>query len=145
MIPDLNICPACLMELPAGYRYDHVRIDRVLGGDRALWLAMRQPERREAVLTGIGRRVYPQRLAELLDISYHHVQGVLPDEHPQSRASFVAAAEEKVVRLWMAGATYSEISAASGLDPRTVTKVRHARGLPDRPRRKRPKKAMAWA
>ena len=38
-----------------------------------------------------------------------------------------------------------KISAASGLDPRTVSKVRHDRGLPDRPRRKRPKNAMAWA
>lgn len=142
---DPNLCPACLAELPEDYPYDHVRIDRALGGDLRLWSRMSRAERCEVVLTGIERRLDPRGLAEVLGLQYSYVQDVLPAEHPQSRESFLAQVEPQVAQMWADGATYVDITLATGLNERSVTRIRRSLNLPDRPRRPLARKRVAWA
>jgi hypothetical protein len=132
---DTDICPACLAELPAGYLFDHVAIDRAAGGDRALFARMQEAERREVVTTTLARGAGLHNLAQTLNWPYTHLQALLPDSHPESRQSQQADAEQLIRQLWEQGLQDTTISARTGLNPSKVGRIRKRLGLGTLPRR----------
>lgn len=127
-VPEL--CPSCLNELPAGYPYDHVAIDRALRGDRTTFAAMSTAERAETVITGLARGIDLGRLAHLLTWPYFVLQALLPDDHPNSHAAERARNEQAVRDLWAQNLPDVTIAARTGLNPSVVGRTRKRLGLP---------------
>lgn len=133
---DVDICPACLTELPAGYPYDHVAIDRAGRGDRNLFTTMPTAERREVVIAALARGVRLTDLARTLNWTYTSLQSLLPDDHPESTRSHAERADRQVRELWEQGLQDVTIAARTGLNPSTVGRVRKRLGLRTLPRRR---------
>lgn len=117
LLIDTDICPACLVELPADYPFDHVAIDRAIAGDRAVFRALPEDEQREAVVTALARGTSLRDLAESLNLLIPHLQALLPDEHPESAASESARTERLIRELWAQGLQDVTIAARTGLNP----------------------------
>lgn len=125
-----ELCPACLTELPDGYAYDHVAIDLALAGRRDLFAAMNEGERREVVLTGLGRRLNLSVIADRLGWPYGRVQELLPDEHPQSAAGRYEAIDQRVKELYEQDLKDMQIALRIGAHVSVVGKVRKRLRLP---------------
>jgi hypothetical protein len=133
VIADLDLCPSCLTELPVGYAFDHVAIDRVLAGAaRDLFAAMTADERREVVLAGLSRGMTLMSLRDLLSWGYQHLQALLPDEHPDSKRSADARLERRIRQLWSQGITDAVIATELGCEPSKIGRFRRRMGLPTR-------------
>lgn len=85
-LTDITLCPVCLTELPPGYDFDHVAIDRALDSDPDLLNAMDPAEQCEVVLTGLARGLTVTGIARRFGWSTGRVRALLPDEHPESTA-----------------------------------------------------------
>lgn len=124
-----DICPMCLVELPDGYPFDHVAIDRALAGDRDLFASMDADARREVVVTGLARGASLLDLVETLSWAYNTLQALLPDEHPESVASATARNERLIRELWEQALPDVTISARTGLNPSKIGRIRKRLGL----------------
>ena len=132
----VDICPACLIELPAGYPFDHVAIDRAAGGDRALFVDMPSDLRREVVITALARGSSLYDLMQILNWPYSSLQSVLPDSHPESTQSQDIRSEQLIRQLWERGLQDVTISARTGLNPSKVGRIRKRLGLETLPRQR---------
>jgi hypothetical protein len=129
----ITVCPACLMQLPDGYPYDHVAIDRVLSGDRILFAAMSRAEKQQVVITGLARRRSLRDLTDQLTWPYAALQTLLPDEHPQSKAAESTRVEAQITELWHRRLSDVEICIRTGLNPGKIGRIRKRLGLPTVP------------
>lgn len=119
---ETQLCPSCLDELPAGYPYDHVLIDRALAGNRAAWFAMNDDERGETVRVGLAHgRTYTQ-LSNLLRRSATDLSRYAGDATPTFDA--------QVKTLYTKGRNDTEIGLALGVHRRTVQTSRSRQQLP---------------
>lgn len=129
-MPDL--CAACLTELPAGYPYDHVAIDLALTGRRDLFEAMDAGERREVVLTGLGRKVSLWEISRRLDWPYGHLQELLPEDHPLSATRRQACLERQIREMWADDLKDVEIALRLGQHASVIGRVRKRLCLPSK-------------
>jgi hypothetical protein len=130
----LDICPACLAQLAEDYPFDHVAVDRGVAGDRSVFAAMAGPERLEVVVTALSRGVTLLDLADRLAWPYHHLQEMLPPEHPESVESATATAEKIIRELWEQKLADVTISARTGYNPSKIGRIRKRLGLPTWPK-----------
>lgn len=140
----VDLCPGCLIELADDYAFDHVAIDRVLAGDRDLFKAMKTAERLEVLLTAFTRGLTIKTLAEAIEWPYAWLQGLLPAEHPQSRESYLADAEQQIRDLYGRGQSDATIAAKTGINPTQIGRLRKKLGLPTR-RRSSKQIRQEWA
>jgi hypothetical protein len=138
------MCPGCLAEIPVGYPYDHVGIDRVLSGDRALFDRMGVDEQAEAVAAGLARGMTLRDLATLLRASYLAIRALLPSEHPQSEASYLANLRRVVAEMYGRGQSDATIGAYLDINPTQVGRMRRELGLVTR-RRTTAQVRQQWA
>jgi hypothetical protein len=142
----IDICPSCLTELPDGYPFDHVRIDKALGPITGpdLFRAMSKAERREVVLTALRRGVTMRALAERLNFRRDYVQGLLPDEHPESRMSNQVRLEEQIRTMWSKGDSDQVIALLTDWEPSKIGRTRQRLGLPTKRKPADWKATWAW-
>ena len=125
----IDLCPACLIELRAGYPYDHVRIDRALAGNAGLFRSMDSDEQREVVRTGRDRGLSVTALGVRLAKSTTDIHNLLGEPTP-ARAPRQEELDSKVRDLWSRELSDSDIALRIGIHPGTVAKKRHHLGLP---------------
>lgn len=121
----VELCPACLTELPPDYPYDHVAIDAVLTG-RRVKLAD-DAEKAEAVRIGMTRGIGLARLAVQLHINYKAAQQIDGVQELQQAARDRQSAE--IARLFRAGHTAYTIATLTGYDRKAVHRSIDQQGL----------------
>lgn len=116
-----TLCPSCLTELPPGYPYDHVAIDRALTGRPELFRTFSPAEQAETVKAGLTRRMSYNRLARLFHRSVAHLRDLAGDVP----ASF----DVQVHQLYRRGHNDQEIAVSLGVHRKTVQTSRDRQGL----------------
>lgn len=122
-LPDL--CPQCLTELPDGYPYDHVAIDRALNGQASLFRRMSTSEQAEVVRTGRTRRIGYTDMARLFMQPADRLRQLVGDTGPH-RADFDA----KVRALYNQVLPDGTIAVQLGVSYEKVRRSRQRQGLP---------------
>jgi hypothetical protein len=79
-----TLCPACLVELPDDYPFDHVGIDRALTREPGSLSHMKPQERREVIVTGLARGMSILALTRHFKWSTRQLRALLPADHPES-------------------------------------------------------------
>lgn len=113
-----TLCPGCATELPAGYPYDHVAIDRALAGQ----LTITGDTRNEAIRVAERRGWARADIAAVLRCSHSHIADTLGALPP--------SLDVQVRRLHHAGKDDGVIAVALDVSRKTVAAARARLGLP---------------
>jgi hypothetical protein len=124
----VDLCPACLTELPADYPFDHVAIDQALSTRPRLFTTMDAAERAETLRVGTDRGMGLVDLARQFGADRHDIRALIPlDVVPQAERS--AKLEAAVKAGWEKGLSDSAIAMTSGSHVGSIAKVRRRLGL----------------
>jgi hypothetical protein len=119
-IPEL--CPSCLTELPDGYAFDHVLIDRTLDGNPQHFRAMSLEERREVIRTGRARGLSDNAIAVRVGSTKLNIAALMG-------VDLSSQLNEKVAEYWAQGLSDQAISMQVGCHLSQVARVRRRLGL----------------
>jgi DNA-binding NarL/FixJ family response regulator len=123
------LCPACLTELPAGYPYDHVAIDQALAGNRQVFSAMDDDERREVIQYGRRTGMTDFAISARLHRSLAFIRAVASGT-PPARQPAKGAHDADIRELWARGLSDRAIAARLGFDVSNVRRTRTRLQLP---------------
>jgi hypothetical protein len=130
-VNDINLCPACLEDLPADYPFDHVAIDLALGDRPELFTAMSMDERTETVRIGLARGLTLSHLSERFRSSWAQMQLLVPaDVRLPVRTDQELL--DRIRELWELDLNDCEIGLRLSKAPGTVCKLRVRLELPSK-------------
>jgi hypothetical protein len=127
---EIDMCPNCLAELPAGYPYDHVAIDQALAGNRAVFDAMDDGERREVVEYARRIGMSDFAISTRLRCSVATVRNIAGAGKPPARQPAKGVHDTDVRELWSRGLSDRAIAARLGLFASNVYRIRTRLRLP---------------
>lgn len=117
-----ELCPACLTELPDEYPYDHVRIDRAIAGNPALFRSMADDEQREVVTAGRRQGMTNYAIAVRIGSTSVYIATLMDED-------ITAELNQSVAELHAKGLNDLAISLHVGCHRGVVAKVRQRLGL----------------
>lgn len=125
----VDLCPRCLAELPAGYPYDHVAIDQALAGNRKVFSAMDDDERREVIQYARRTGMTDFAISARLHRSLASIRAIASDT-PPARQPTKGVHDADIRELWTRGLSDRAIAARLGLGVSNVRRTRTRLQLP---------------
>lgn len=123
-----EFCPSCLDELPDGYPFDHVAIDRALAGDSAIFGRMAADERRETITVGRRRGMTDSAIAVAINRSLEQVHRIM-GEATRTSTGPKPKHDALVLKYWQHGLSDHQIAFRLGIARSTVGRTRARQGL----------------